>query len=265
MRLKTFAAILLILGVQCIGLAQQSDCDLKDDIETLKRDLLSVRQDLMEIKSLLSKTSRSSQNAQMGPPQANVKDVEFDLGANPIKGKSDARIILVEITDYQCPYCSRFVRETFPKIAEQYIDKGAIRYGVIDMPLKTHKFASKAAEATHCANDQGKFWEMHNAMMSEQDKIADLASFATALKLNADKFGECLKSDKYKEQIEKETELSLKLGVLGVPGFIVAAADPSNPSKAKGISFIAGALPFDKFKSELDQVLAEASAKNKSK
>jgi len=139
---------------------------------------------------------------------------------------------------------------------EQYVDKGIIRYAVLDLPLPMHKMAQKAAEASHCASDQGKFWEIHMLMMTKQESIEDLSSYAATLNLDVPRFEECLKTNKYQEQISKESALAQKLGIRGVPGFIIASTDPQNPAKATGISYIPGAVPFAMFQKEIDQALA---------
>jgi protein-disulfide isomerase len=79
-------------------------------------------------------------------------------------GRSDAPLTLLEFTDYQCPYCRKFQAETWPLLKKNYIDTGKLRFIVRDLPLSFHSSARPAAEAAHCAAEQGKFWEMHHAM-----------------------------------------------------------------------------------------------------
>jgi protein-disulfide isomerase len=259
MRLPT---ILLALGlaisgaVNHIAYAQSQEFDLRKEVEELKQSQQAMRKDLMEIKSLLSTKSAPS------APQVNVKDMEFDIGKSPVRGSNNATLTLVEFTDYQCPYCSRHVRETFPKLLEQYIDKGIIRYAVLDQPLPMHKMAAKAAEASHCASEQGKFWEFHNLVMSKQDLIEDLSAYAIPLKLNITQYDNCIKENRYKGEIENNTALALKMGVTGVPGFILAFSNPLQPTKAKGITFIRGAQPFSSFQKEIEHALGNKPVLN---
>jgi protein-disulfide isomerase len=177
------------------------------------------------------------------------------IGNRPVRGSNTAQLLLVEFTDYQCPYCSKHVRETFPKIAEEYIDKGVIRYAVADQPLPTHIMAAKAAEASRCAGEQGKYWEYHNIAMAKQEWIEDLSSYAISLKLNIDRYEECLKTNRYIGEIEKDISLAKQFGISGVPGFILAYNDPNNLNRAKAISYIRGAQSFSNFQKEFERAL----------
>jgi protein-disulfide isomerase len=116
--------------------------------------------------------------------------------------------------------------------------------------------ATKAAEASRCAAEQGKFWEMHILMMSQQESIRDVFLYAAKLNLDRDKFEDCLKTDKHKAQIYQAAALAHKLNIEGVPQFILASIDAQNPTKAKGIAILRGAQPFANFQKAIDRALA---------
>jgi protein-disulfide isomerase len=177
---------------------------------------VEIREELRAIKALLTKAQPPS------APMVNIKGVEFELGAGSVRGARAARLTLVEITDYQCPYCGRYSRETFPEILKQYVEGGIIRYAIIDLPLPIHKMAFKAAEAYYCAGDQGKFWEMHDQIMSNQEYLNDLSAYATSLSLDVAKCENCLETGKYTEMVGKNVAIASKLKISGVPGFILA-------------------------------------------
>jgi protein-disulfide isomerase len=248
--------------------AQTVDADIRQEIEEIKQTQQTLKDDLTIIKalvsSLLNAQPSAPQPSPQQPPQPNIIGTEFNIGDNPVLGNESAKLILVEFTDYQCPFCGRYARETFPAIKEQYIDKGAIRYAAIDQPLPIHPEAPKAAEASHCAEDQGKFWEMHEAMMARQDDLKDLSSYARALKLNIGQFEECLNAGKYRDAVSKDIELSNRLGINGVPGFIIGTmgtigtigtVDENDARKVKVISMIRGAMPLVNFQNEIDAAL----------
>ena len=221
----------------------------------LTRQTIQLQQDVSEIKALLSMQGAPQQQPQQ-PQQANIEGMEFDIGDNPVLGKESARLILVEFTDYQCPFCGRHARETFPRLREQYIDKGQIRYAVIDQPLQNmHPDAAKAAEASHCAEDQGKFWEIHEEMMAKQDDLKDLSSYAKTLALNVGQFEDCLNKGKYGDAVKKDMQLADTLGINGVPGFILGTVAKNNPRKVTAISMINGAVPFGDFQREIEAAL----------
>ncbi len=128
----------------------------------------------------------------------------------------------------------------------------------LDMPLEAiHKQAFKAAEATHCASDQGKFWEMHDRLFANQRKLEPWSAHAEALGLDVATFDACMSSDKYASAIRRDMAEAQKAGATGTPSFVLAVTDPSDLSKVKGISFIRGAQQFNAFKVQIDQALEQ--------
>ena len=228
--------------------------DIHQEIDELKQGQQAIQQELQEIRSLLEKIA--TQPARPTPSGPVIKDIEFEIGNNPVKGDTDAKLILVEFTDYECPFCGRYVRETFPQIQKEYIDKGSMQYAVIDLPLPMHPKAPKAAEASHCAEEQGKFWEIHELMMTKQETLGDLSSYAVSLNLDVQRFDECVNTGKYADMVNRGISLAQKLGVNAVPGFIIGRVDSSNPGKVTGISMVQGAMPFAAFQIELDAALS---------
>src|SRR5262249_17984609 len=118
----------------------------------------------------------------------------------PALGQADAPVTLVEFSDYQCPYCRMFFSDTFPTLRREYIDTGKVRYVFRDYPLaQMHPQARKAAEAAHCAGEQGKYWEMHDLLFQNQQALAlpQLSEYARNLGLDGASFDACLQSEKY--------------------------------------------------------------------
>jgi protein-disulfide isomerase len=227
------------------------------EIESLKQGQQRVLSELQQVKSALQAIVQQRPTAQ-GAPTVNVSNVEFSLGENnPVLGLRTARLAVIEFIDYQWPYCARHVRETFPEILKAYVDNGRIRYAVADLPLPIHKLASKAAEASHCAAEQKKYWEMREQMMSRQDRLDNLASYAAQAGIDTVRFEDCLKTNKYSEGIAKDRALARIMKISGVPVFILAKTDPEDPLKFKSISLIGGAQPFSSFQREIDKLLEE--------
>jgi protein-disulfide isomerase len=222
---------------------------MKKEIEDLKKGQESIRKELQEIKGMLLAMGAP-------PPEKDIRGIEFEIAGYPVKGSKTAKLVMVDFTDYQCQYCSRYARETFPKIIQQYVDSGKMRYVIIDLPLPSHPLAPKAAEASHCAGDQDKFWEMHDQLMAKQEALDNLPSYATALNLDINRFEECLKTNKYAGEVRKSNTLAIKLDIRAVPGFVLAANDPKNPLKLKTIASIRGAAPLENFQGEIDKALA---------
>jgi protein-disulfide isomerase len=169
-------------------------------------------------------------------------------------GRATAPLTMVEFTDYQCPYCRRFQAEVWPKLKRDYIDTGKLRYIARDLPLGFHAAAAPAAEAAHCAGEQGKFWEMHAALLGGP---ADLTSGgierrAGALGLDMTRFGECVARNKYSAVIAAHVGEADAAGIDGTPGFIIGHAARG---ELLGVR-VEGALPYEEFDGLLRELLA---------
>lgn len=248
---------LVIFGSQYIVFAQESTSDLRKEIDELKQEQKATREDIRMIKNLLLQGQKPVQRP--APPQVNVHDVEFELGNNPEKGSKSAPLVLVEFSDYQCSFCARHSKQTYPEIYNQYINTGKLRYVFVDKPLPSHNMANDMAMAAHCAAGQGKFSEMHEGMMDSPEYINDLTILASSFDIDMHKFKSCMETKKYADKIASNLSLAMKLHISSVPGFVIASVNPDDPQKVTGISFIRGAAPFTVFQQEIDQALNSLS------
>jgi len=251
-----------------MGFAQSSKdvADLKREIEALKTGQLSIQKDLAEIKNLLLQKELQAMRDQLQgrPAQAQAPSapapetqttVSIDGGA--MKGDKNAKVTLVEFTDYQCPFCSRHIRDTFPQIENDYIKTGKVRYVLREFPLESiHPQAVKAAEAAGCAGDQGKYWEMHDRLFANQNALApaQLPNHAEAVSLDAGKFKACLDSGKFTAKVRKDLNDAQKYGVTGTPTFFIGLTDPKG-SEIKAVRKIVGAQSYAAFKDAIDTLL----------
>ena len=145
---------------------------------------------------------------------------KVDYDPSRLRGSSKAPVMIIEFSDYQCPYCHQ-AEPTVKQLLAKYGDKVSLAYR--DYPLRAiHSQAEISAEASHCALEQGKFWEYHDQLFSttklEKD---DLIQYARDLKLDDQKFANCLSSGKYKEAVDKDLAEGGKAGVNGTPGFFI--------------------------------------------
>jgi protein-disulfide isomerase len=176
----------------------------------------------------------------LNPPLADVGP-----DSSRIRGNPKARVIIVEFSDFQCPYCSK-VQATLRNLLIKYEGKVALSFR--DMPVeKLHPRALSAAEAARCAGDQGKFWEYHDVLFSDQSKLdnASLVDKARALKLDDTEFATCLAGERHKTEIALDYQDGLRAGVSGTPGFFI-----------NGV-YVDGNQPEDTF----DKVIQEQLAK----
>jgi protein-disulfide isomerase len=167
-------------------------------------------------------------------------------GDDPSRGPADAPITIVEFSDFQCPFCSR-ATATLKKLDESF--PGKIRIVYRDFPLvQIHPNAARAAEAAACANDQGKFWAMHDVLFEHQDKLgeADLKQSAVTLGLDAARFNECLESGRHRAQWMKDTADGERYGVSSTPAFFVNGR------------LLVGAQPYESFARVVEEELARA-------
>jgi len=161
------------------------------------------------------------------------------------RGPATAPVTIVEFSDFQCPYCAR-VLPTLEQVEQKYGDKVRVVYR--HYPLSIHADAQKAAEAANCAADQGKFWEMHDLMFQEQQKlaVADLKEKATRIGLEAAKFGECLDSNRHAEAVKTDMRDAEAAGVNGTPAFFVNGR------------FLSGAVPLESMAALIDDEIKRA-------
>jgi protein-disulfide isomerase len=168
--------------------------------------------------------------------------VDIPVGNSPTKGPKDAPITIIEFSDFQCPYCSRG-NDVMMQVLKAY--DGKVRLAFKNLPLPFHQEAKPAAAAALAAGEQGKFWEMHDAMFANQKGLNSVYYLAKAkeLGLNIEKFKADMVSEKVTKQIEEDMELAKKHGISGTPGFFV-----------NGVA-VKGAQPFPAFKTIIDQWL----------
>lgn len=181
--------------------------------------------------------------------QANAPSVDMValIDDDDIKGDKDAPVTIVEFSDFECPFCTRFYQQTLSQIDEQYIKTGKVKFIYRDFPLSFHPNAQKAGEATECAGEQGKFWEMHDVLFDKGVKggVESFKTFAQDLDLDTSKFNECLDSGAMASEVQKDFRDGQAAGITGTPGFII------NGKK------VSGALPFENFKQIIEAELGQ--------
>jgi protein-disulfide isomerase len=206
--------------------------------------------ELRQIRQLLQR--QPQQQAQQAPqPPRPDEPASVSISGFPLLGKSDAPLTLVMFTDYQCTFCSRFENQTLPEIKKQYIDTGKLRFVVRDLPLPFHPNAPKAAEATYCADEQGKYWELREKLVSNSDKldIKLLPDYAKMVGLDVEKFSACLESGRYGDKVKASVDLAGKAGISGTPSFVIGR---SKGDMMDGVTMV-GAQPFAAFDQKLKE------------
>jgi protein-disulfide isomerase len=154
-------------------------------------------------------------------------------------GRADAPVMLIEFADYQCPFCKRFQGDVFAELKKNYIETGKVRFVTSDLPLEFHPYALKAAEATRCAGDQQKYWELRNALLGNASAWSDevIKKAAKGLSLDMKGFQSCLDSEKYKTEIQTDANEAASLQISGTSTFVLAK---SAKDKLDGVRIVAG-------------------------
>jgi len=177
-----------------------------------------------------------------------------------IHGKADAKLTLVEFTDFQCPFCARYAHDAYAQIERDYVATGKLRYALRHFPLeRIHPQAFKAAVAAECARQQGKFWEMHTQLFANQQQLAetDLVRHASAIGLNAARFQQCL-AGPASAAVRQDIDAGMRATITGTPTFFIGVAGPDG--KIRVLRRISGALPYATLKSTLDELLSSPDA-----
>lgn len=175
------------------------------------------------------------------------------------KGKTTARVAVIEYADLQCPACARFERETFHAFTAKYVDTGRVLFGFRHFPLPFHPLAKPAAIAAQCAGEQGKFWELYEAVFEDPSKLdnSGLQGLVRSLGIETSTWSRCLASASA-ITVDRDLESGRKLALVGTPTFIVGAVDAHGQLQATAKLF--GARSLRDFDEAIDQ--AERVAKS---
>jgi protein-disulfide isomerase len=189
------------------------------------------------------------------PADASGRAVQLRLERDEqARGRADAPLTLVEFTDYQCPYCRRFEAQTWPLIKRDWVDTGKVRFIVRDLPLEFHSAARPAAQAVHCAAEQGRFWPMHDALLASRADLtpAGLSRTANALGVDPARFAACTTEHRYDAAIARNAAAAQALGLHGTPAFVIGRV---RDGVLQGWVLL-GARPYEDFDAALHEVLA---------
>ncbi|NIP61488.1 MAG: thioredoxin domain-containing protein [Nitrosopumilaceae archaeon] len=207
-----------------------------------------------QITELESKIAKLESQGIEQPQPKTVIDIDDD----PILGDPSASVTIVEFSDFQCPFCERFYRDTLPLIEEEYIDSGKVKLVYRDYPIdRIHPNARAAHIAAECADEQGVFWQYHDTLFEKQDEwsnlqasmvLAKMSEYASNLDLSVDQFESCLQNPEVAKEVGMDLFDGQRYGSTGTPTFFIGNAQD-------GFEKISGAKPFAVFKSVIESKL----------
>jgi len=228
-------------------------------VGTLSGDSDSLSAD--EIKEIISAVEAKAPAPQpvRAPTQPTAPSVfQVSLDDDPVKGDANAPVTVVEFSDFQCPFCSRFYTQTLPALQENYIDTGKIKLVYKDLPLDNlHPNARPAHIAAECADEQGKFWEYHDVLFENQaqwsrlssvDLSSQLNQYATSMGLNSASFDSCLSSPSMADEVNADFLQAAQYGATGTPTFFIG-------NEKDGFIKLVGAQPYAAFQAAIDAQL----------
>jgi protein-disulfide isomerase len=173
---------------------------------------------------------------------------EASLKNVPVRGAKDAPVTVVEFADFECPYCQQ-IEPKLAKLQQEF--QGKVNFAYKDFPLPMHSHAQKAAEAAHCAMEQGKFWEMHDLLFSSGKlAVSQLKESARTLNLDGAAFDKCLDSGATAAAVQANLEEAKTLAIGGTPGFFINGR------------YMEGNLSYDALKTAVTEELSRVAAKS---
>jgi len=229
-----------------VGQSANDISSLRKEVEGVKASQAEMQKNIKIIKDIL-----------MGK-QPPLEDVYVSTAGAQSVGDAKAKVIVVEFSDYQCPFCGRYANDTYSKIADDYVKTGKIKYVLRNFPLEQlHPNAEKAAEAAECAGDQGKYWEMHERLFKNQSQLdpKELPAHAMVLGLDQPKFQDCMSTGKFTAKVKADQSDGAKLAVTGTPTFFFGYPDPKDPTRLIAVKKLGGAQPISAFTDILDGLL----------
>lgn len=172
------------------------------------------------------------------------------------RGAEGAPVVIYEVSDFQCPFCARFVAETYPALDSAYVQPGHVRLVFVNLPLPNHADAWAASEAALCAGAQDAFWPMRDLLFARQQEwsreglsAARAAEYAASLRLDAEQFRYCVENDQVAPILIGDLMQATSAGIGGTPTFIINGQD-----------VVSGAVPFEELRQRIDPLLAGAPA-----
>jgi protein-disulfide isomerase len=203
--------------------------------------------------------SRGRAGSRVGAiPELILPKAALSIDDAPAQGSPTANVVLIQFSEFQCPYCGKFATETLPQLTRDYIAPGRVQLIFRHLPLRSHQFALRAGEAAECAGAQGAFWPMHDLLFRNQRALeeASLNGYARDLKLDATKFKACMRGEAM-AKVSRDEDVAKGLGIASTPMFLVGIR--KHDGKVQIRDSIRGARPYDDFRGVLDRILSKTN------
>jgi protein-disulfide isomerase len=234
-----------------ISRLQQENKMFRDDLDELTNVIKDLQDDIDDLrtdyKNLNTKDIKDTPPTAQAPTILQDEIVNVEVGKNPPLGNPNAKVVIVEFSDLQCPFCKRFHEDTFLEIVDNYVDNGQVVFYYRHFPLAFHENAESAAWAVNCAGEQGKYWDMIAKMFENQSDLSNEAilKYAKELKLDPENLSACMEDISKQKEVTLDSAAGTQYGVSGTPSFFV------NGHK------LVGAQPYSSFKEIIEAELSK--------
>ena len=188
-------------------------------------------------------------------PEPSLPSEPVSIDSAALKGSATAQVVLIEYSDFQCPFCGMFARERLPELERDYISTGRVQLAYRHLPLPSHQHAAGAARAAECAGAQGQFWAMHDRLFTSGAQLdpIGLEAHAAALPLKQSLYSSCLASAVPADAVGRDQDEAKGLGLTNTPAFLLGVRLKDGRVAVSKAFY--GALPIEEFRSEIDSLL----------
>lgn len=184
------------------------------------------------------------------------------------RGFAHAQVVLIEYSDFTCGFCLKFHHETWPRLEAKYVDTGKVLFVYRDYPRAAQGPGVAAAMASRCADEQGRYWPMHQRLFASEGRLGarDLQRYATEAGLERTRFERCMDEGRHYDAIFGDRDEGVRFGFRGTPGFVLIRVLPAGArgdASRRQVIVIPGAFPFEVFEEQIDHLLAEGQGQEK--
>ncbi len=255
-------SMMLVTSVIIAGCQPQSSESLQGDIASLKQEITQLKKELSLIGSQVNDIHTIAMSSQK--PQFKTLPTQANFNSNsslPSLGANDAPIAIIEFSDYQCPYCKRFIDQTFSQIKSRYIDTDTVQYLTRDFPLGFHPKAKGAAIAANCSLQQDAYWQMRTSLFANMKQLSRELYLKSAAELSLDmnKFNDCLNDNAIAVKIQQDVAYGSSLGIRGTPSFVIGRVENGQLISPK---LVVGAQSYETLALLIDSLLDKTSTED---
>jgi protein-disulfide isomerase len=236
---------------------------LRQQVDQITTGQLAVLQQMQQLRNQVAASAAAAKNTtgtRATPPGPKLP-LQMDIGPGRMEGDPNTTVVLVMFGDFQCSFCGRFYEDTLPKLREEFIEPGKMRFAMRDFTLPFHHDANRASVAVRCAEDQGKYWEMATSLHGHQNDLTtkSVEQQAKTVGLDMEAFNACVQSDKHVNDAKADMAKAAGLQISGTPTFAIGYST-AGASQLTITRVISGNKPLEQFRTAINDMFKEPLA-----